>query len=355
MSRERAWRLLAVDDDAVLLRQLKEFIEGETFDGSPTVVETEAEFEAVLPRLNRERFDVLILDIRGTTSDSSPGAGNRVFQQLMAATFVPVVFYTAVGTWGIDEDVPYVELVDKADGFVPLRRALERVFATQLPALAAHLDEELRTLLWGELGRFRPRASAVADPGEPAYTVARLIARRLAGPALRKRFGLPPAQRRPADMYLPAIEEPFPLAGDIFKNEAEEFWVVLTPSCDLVRTDSREPRVTRVLLARAKPVQPARKDEVGNLLARKDPDRHFLPAWDGHLPDVVVHFRDLATIEYDRLTGPVWVRLATMDSPYAEELTSRFLRHFGRVGVPEIDWSSVEERLRPAPEKGRRK
>lgn len=355
MTRERSWRILTVDDDVVLLRQLKEFIEGEKFAGIPAVVETEAQFEAVLPRLSHERFDVLILDIRGTTSDSSPGAGNRVFQQLMAATFVPVVFYTAVRTWGIEEEAPYVELVDKAGGFELLRQALERVFATQLPALAAHLDEELRTLLWGELRRFRPRSGGITEPGEPAYTVARLIARRLAGPGLRARLGLPPVQRRPADMYLPAIEEPSPLAGDIFGNPTKEFWVVLTPSCDLVRTGSRQPRVTTVLLARATPPQPANRGEVESLLARKDLDRHFLPAWDGHLPDLVVNFRDLRTVAYDSLTEPEWMRMATMDSPYAEELTSRFMRHFGRVGVPEIDWSSIEQRLRPAPDTSRRR
>jgi len=63
-----SWRLLFVDDDQDLCRQIKEFFEGESIieDGHavPFQVETLTSFSDALDVLQSHLFDLLILDVR---------------------------------------------------------------------------------------------------------------------------------------------------------------------------------------------------------------------------------------------------------------------------------------------------
>jgi hypothetical protein len=76
----------------------------------------------------------------------------------------------------------------------------------------------------------------------------------------------------------------------------------------------------------------------------KSPDRyHFLPGvWD--IPDLVVDFQELEHIALANVT--ICTCLGTRASPFAEALGVRFQRYIGRIGTPDLDVSTVLERIR---------
>ena len=66
------------------------------------------------------------------------------------------------------------------------------------------------------------------------------------------------------------------------------------------------------------------------------PDRfHFLPGAIT-LPDVIVDFQQLAVLPWSRVDD--LERLASLDSPFAEAVLSRFARYFGRLGTQTLMW-----------------
>jgi hypothetical protein len=62
------------------------------------------------------------------------------------------------------------------------------------------------------------------------------------------------------------------------------------------------------------------------------------------LPDLLVDFQQLATLQRDHMGG--LERLASLDSPFAEALLARFTRYFGRLGMPDLDVAVLLQRLR---------
>jgi hypothetical protein len=62
------------------------------------------------------------------------------------------------------------------------------------------------------------------------------------------------------------------------------------------------------------------------------------------LPDLVIDFQRIQAIDstaIEQLTG-----VASIDSPYAEPIVTRFLRFDSRVGTPDVDMAQTLERLR---------
>ena len=74
------------------------------------------------------------------------------------------------------------------------------------------------------------------------------------------------------------------------------------------------------------------------------PERfYFLPgALD--LPDLVVDFQQLVTLPREQMEEDL-KRLASLDSPFAETLLTRFSRYFGRLGTPDLDLGVVFNRF----------
>jgi hypothetical protein len=162
-------------------------------------------------------------------------------------------------------------------------------------------------------------------------------------------------------MYLmPPLEEV--LVGDVVKGTAGDrtgHWVVLSPSCDL-----EQGKVEYVLIAAAEPLDDLREviawrqglpDPSGqrtselsavlrNNRAKGQAERyHFLPGALS-LPDLLVDFQSLHTI--DRASFDGLARIASLDSPFAEVIANRFIRHYSRLGTPDVDTTPTVERLR---------
>jgi len=160
------------------------------------------------------------------------------------------------------------------------------------------------------------------------------------------------------------IQPPLPTpirAGDIYEiqQDGTEYRVVLTPTCDFVQG-----KADWALLAKAMPLSSfsefiewqagktvTKRRALEQLLRNnKNPGQaeryHFLPAA-LLVPDVVVDFQQLTAIPKDALAS--LSRIASLDSPFAESLVTRFTRFFSRLGTPDIDTDVVISRLDALP------
>jgi hypothetical protein len=156
---------------------------------------------------------------------------------------------------------PFVKVLARG-GADQIRTAIQEIFSTQIPQLLRHLEEEKRSYMWDTLLNHN-QCVAGRRPGRSGLP-ARQKARQCAGEQLRPAF--PCRKRRlpgeidsagihPVEMYVYPPVEPDLLAGDIIKCGEEanaEYWVILTPSCDLV---SGRAKAEQVLLAKCLPLE----------------------------------------------------------------------------------------------------
>jgi CheY-like chemotaxis protein len=369
MKKGTDWRILVVEDNETIATQLKEAIPN--FINSPDTAESDVckTFREAMDRLRSDRYDLVILDLKDDgnafhSAESDP-AGLKVFDELKKTRFVPVVFYTAHAEWVRDMRTSFVRVVEKTETIDRVKEEVQRVLATHLPALTRQVEEIQRSYMWDFVSTHWKEFDTAQEQADLAYLLARRLAlslqrgarrmaRQVAGGSV---FMADPKNVHPMEMYVRPPVGANRLAGDIVKgaiNGESGHWLVLTPSCDFEQSG----RLNSVLLARCVPLSTepeykswkadpnavdSLKAVIGDNRQKAQSERFkFLPGT-FFLPDSIVDFQDLRTVSpTDFATLEV---IASLDSPFAESVLSRFSRYFGRLGTPDIDKNVVISRL----------
>ncbi len=130
--------------------------------------------------------------------------------------------------------------------------------------------------------------------------------------------------------------------GDIMKDQAGKRWVVISPTCDLMIRKNGKPKTDSVIALRS-------FDSVDEILKwkemninkwrviddNKDTRRLYrVPSTISSGKVILVHTRCLKVFLFDDIKG--FEKLATIATPYAEELQNAFARDVSRIGVPDV-------------------
>ena len=371
-------QILHVDDDVESLEQAREYLQAEDVGGwGQPEVHGISTFADALDLLESHRFDLVILDVRlggYEPQDTSPEEeeGVRTLDQIRGRRFVPVVFWTGLPERVRHLEGPLVRVLEKTDGLPALLAVVQELFQTELPAvnraLLRLIEDEQRQYMWDFVAKHWEALREEADPAAIAYLLARRLGRSMSGPGIARlaaELGAapkPPAEGKvhSAEMYIvPPMAGTKPGVGDLFRETTDEgsdrWWLVVTPSCD-VEHDKAE----SVVLALCEPMvdnaavsawrenldSGTRRARVRDLVEQKtggQHDRHlFLPAAPT-IPDLLADFQRLRSVTRSELDN--MSRMASLVSPFAEAMVSRFIRYFGRVGTDDLDVDAIMDRL----------
>ena len=366
-----ALRVLVIDDEervrTVLERELEE--DGARDGDGPEWEVRGQGFEDVAAALIRFRPDMVVLDLVEGELSEGKDSGNRSFEQIRDVWFCPVVVYTGFGEMRAFEAHRQVVQVTKGSGsearvleqlleFVPLARMIRSVhqdFDGRIREALRDSVDALHSQIAGNAGG----ADTVLSRAVRRQVAARVdLAASAAGLRAWERLVVPPL----GDDLLTAD---LLRLGDAEPTDAAAFRMVLTPSCDMVRSGDRTPSADRVLVARCEPLKQLgkmelipgeplsnrKKESLESILNEGMAGQHLVvPEFRGHVPPMAVNLKCLELVEWDRIDlpgngdrsarEPDLKRVASTDSPFREMVTWGYLRVTGRPGVPEID---VEE------------
>ncbi len=374
---EETWNVLLVEDDVTVSRQVREYLTGEELASRRLKIE-ELDLPAALNLIKERKADLVILDVyKGPAKPGGEQTGLRILESIKGSGFAPVVLYTALPEGLEQYRSTFVRLVGKdAEGLPKLRDEIEALFQLRIPqlhrAIVNHLDQALSSYMWGFVQeRWEDFGPIIEKPEFLRLVVQRLalvFARQGMEAMTAEVYGVSAAEGtdleavHPAEYYIKPPIGQDPLLGDIRLRSSEgqeSYLVLLWPSCDMVSTSGRDPKTDSVLCARAtraeestevknwiKSPSGSKKDIVAKLMKNvrvSSPERyHFLPGvWD--IPNLVVDFQAL---EYLSLrTIREYRCLATVASPFAEALGTRFQRYIGRPGPPDLDIEAVLKKL----------
>ena len=264
------WRILFVDDDTDICRQTAEYFEEWRHREDQVEVDIENDFAKAMSRLERQRYELVILDVfRGDTKVVEGGdqQGLNILEEIKKRQFIPIIFYTALPLAVKELESVLIKVASKeGKGFANLNACLRAYLDLPLlrikRELSRHFDETLRDYLWSYIPAHWDEISA---SGEDDATLAYLICRRIAASldiegaeklALRLRAtpedtSIAKGNAHPLRYYIMPPEPTGYLTGDVLKDTEDSYWIILTPWCDLITHGENPPKAEHVVVALA--------------------------------------------------------------------------------------------------------
>ena len=332
-----------------------------------------SEFNDAEDKIASIRPDIVILDLLADGGSAQvTNQGRYTLDFIWDKHFCPVVVYSAYPDM-IDSKYkkhPFVKRIKKGSGSD--RRLLKELtnIRPQINALN-EAREPLRRSFSMAMREVAPYAFATfTDETQRIRRITRSGRRRLA--ALVDESSTDEAVLASWEQYLfPPVHGDTQL-GDVLRknrgarNDPGSFRVVLTPSCDLVSSGSRSPKVTRVLVARCLSMKDGLertnlKDVVGKTSELKKRLRSTIltqgyleavipfPCLEGQIPTMAANLRDLELIDNQKVggrdSGRPFLRIASIDSPFRELVAWAYLQIACRPGLPDRDFNSWRDEI----------
>jgi CheY-like chemotaxis protein len=378
MSEVSSWRLLVVDDDEEICRNIQEYLEDETIENINISVEIITDFDQALQVLEKQRIDLVILDVRMGNYEEiqEEEVGRITLASIQARRFVPVIFNTGLPNLVEHLSSHLIRVVTKGS-LDDLLEAVQSIFESRLPtinrALIRHFEEVQRRYMWDFVAQHWSELGEISDQSELAHLLARRLAISLSVDEIQsletELGGIIKSSNNEIDLVhpityyvIPPLSK-FPQPGDLYlrrNGDASSYWVILNPSCDFVVRKSGKCKVEYVLLARTTELKqsPEFQDWCGNPTKGKSKleklikdnregqaDRYFFLPGVLDIPDLIIDFQLIESVNYEELKEHTWDRVASLDSPHTEALQSKFSRYFGRIGKPDLNAEIIFSRF----------
>lgn len=369
------WNFLIVDDRPELASQTRDILcNPRTLAGVPGLVgentivcDIVSDFDEAKLKALRTKYDLAVLDLRDDASDDDL-KGKEILESLREAHFLPVVFYSGFAQKVETLRTPFVETVIKGEGDVALLRgAVQRIFSTRLPHLIRHIHDQQKEYLWSHIDEFWKSSGPICDPEDLAYLLARRLGNSLKGSSIRS--FLQPVRAdadtiHPIEMYIwPPLGEG-KQTGDLLKHNGS-FFIVLNPACDFANK-----KVEYLIVAECVSLEACSEylsvqavineyknpegKQIGLLKSLVSdnrsgkgvqPDRFkFLPET-VFMKALVVDFQRISSFSSSSNFFTESERVATLDTPFAESLLSKFSRYYGRIGTPDIESGIIVQKI----------
>lgn len=329
-------------------------------------------FEDTESNIDKFRPDIVILDLLEGPVAERKTTGLAEYNVVWNERFCPLVIYSAQPEIATDQHPPhpFVKSAQKGRDLTELTRAINdlRPNVDSLRDAEKHIRKQFALAL-RDVAPYAFESFETAN--ERNQAIVRSGRRRLAA-LMDADFG--PGQKLESwEHYLcPPIGDDVQLGDLLMKaggtiEDPDSFRIVLSPSCDLVRSGGRAPKVSHILVARCCSmkegvklisVAPSRTS-----LKKKFPSPVLtqgyldgllpLPSLGGRLPCMAANLRalDLLTFEEIGTDENQFQRVASMDSPFRELVSWAYLQVAGRPGLPDRDFDKWTEEILAACEK----
>lgn len=395
-------RILYIEDNAEERDGLKEVLSGQKVDGHTMIIDCEPSFDKAIEK--SQNYHIVILDLyRGDATNGGKEVGSEIFNKVRASFFVPIVFYSGNIAGIKDLKSQVVGVASKGGEIDELKSEIERLTKHNLPFLKESIhdsiEDEFKKFFWDVVQKENDRFVPDADDYSLGYMLLRNFADSLSKENIKKIIGddtINHEKVHPMEFYIYPIEKTkeFENGEIIRRKNNNDIFVILTPSCDFVSSGGRKRKVEHVLLVKSvsldqtdeykkfsnikkkqqevaecacqiDELEQKGEDDIAKLKEKRDKlesnisnlkasfsqflnsgksDRFFFLPGTPFMSNRVIDFQDKTTVDYSSLKTD-FERIAKLDSPFAQSMTSSFIRYYNRIGFPDIDTDYVINHL----------
>ncbi len=308
----------------------------------------------LMESINEHSPDALVLDLQASGdisgTDSSEFEGHDVFNSIWNHRFIPILIYSAFADESDKTAHPFIGYISKGSGseidareWLDERRGhiegisnelqnISSVMNDMIKSVYEYVGEDIVNLDVETLKHFyRRRVAAFIDESTPTKK--------------------PPA----SSIYItPPISEYPRLADILLHKKKKEYYLILTPSCDLGAL-KQKPKVTEVLVAHCKPYCDVKDDlqmsktnpkRILNKIKDWIIDEYFvLPFLGKKLPVLFANLKQVTSINIDDIYNDQYEIIASIDSPFREKIAWEFVKQVGRTGLPEVCFEQLVDNI----------
>lgn len=343
---------------APVLRLIKEEepkIETRTFD-----------FDEGQQAIRSIRPDIVVLDLWEGDPSENRNRGSEHLEYVWEQQFCPVIVHSASPDVPPEHKNAFVRVVTKGQHSPECVLEAIRELRPHVQALK-EAEEDIRDSFSIAMRDVAPSTFDIfEDDDQRRDAIRRAGRRRLA--ALMDEVSAEGEALASWEQYIcPPVSQDL-LLGDILReakgdsNNPDIFRVVLTPSCDLISSEGRQPKVSNVLVARCcSMANGLGLTSLGNLGASGLKKRlvstvlskgYFetvipFPALEGRIPTMMASLRDLELIPLSDigLKDKPLLRVASLDSPFRELVSWAYVQVAGRPGLPDRDFAAWRDEI----------
>lgn len=315
------------------------------------------------------RPHVVILDLlAGETSAEAQPIGLEKRDFIWNHHFCPMVIYSARPEVHDEkyEAHPFVRSIQKGrDSVQAVMNAINEL-RPHADALT-EAEEHVRRSFSSAMRDVAPHAfETFTDTTQRAETITRSGRRRLA--ALMDGFMQDGTKLACWEQYLCPPISPDIKLGDILREESKKhddptaFRLVLTPSCDLVSSGGRTPKVCKVLTAKCGSMRDGlnltnmkemgitklKERLTGTVLSHGYLESMIpFPCLKGRIPTMAANLRDLEFIPIGDIgeSDNPFLRIASIDSPFRELISWAYLQIACRPGIPDREFDKWSDEI----------
>lgn len=392
-------KILYIEDDEENRKDLIETLSGMVINNHTVVLDCESDFEKALSR--SKEYNLVILDrFKGDATQGGEDAGSDVFENVKNSFFVPVIFYSGCVNDILDRKSQVVGVASKGEDYMVLVSEITRLTKHNIPFLKngiqEHIEKVFKSFFWNVIHEENKKFIPEAGDYSLGYMLLRNFANSLSKENIKSIIGddaITSDKVHPMEFYIYPIDSTmeFENAEIVRKKDADEVYVILTPSCDFVSGGRRKRKAEYVLLATTVRLEETseykeyikvcdfRKDideidqrinhdnigEIDGLKEKKQKieqkintntasfkqflnssksDRFFFLPGTPFIENRVIDFQKQVMVRYDSLNVN-YNRLTKLDSPFAQSMIAQFIRYYNRIGFPDIDADYVIGRL----------
>lgn len=397
-------RILYIEDNADEREGLKEVLSDQKVNGHTMIIDCEPSFDKAIEK--SQNYHIVILDLyKGDATNGGEELGSEIFKKVRGAFFVPIVFYSGNIASIKDLKSQVVGVASKGGEIDDLISEIERLSKHNLPFLKEsvhkYVEEEFKKYFWDVVQKENDRFVPNADDYSLGYMLLRNFADSLSKENIKKIIGddtINHEKVHPMEFYIYPIEKTkeFENGEIIRRKNSNDIFVILTPSCDFVSGEGRKRKVEHVLLVKSVSLEQTdeykkfssikkKRQELTDYATQIDKleqkggddvaieklkkqreklelnitnmkasfsqflnsgksDRFFFLPGTPFMSNRVIDFQDKTTADYSSLKTD-FERIAKLDSPFAQSMTSSFIRYYNRIGFPDIDTDYVINHL----------
>ena len=306
--------------------------------------------------------DIVVLDWRGDAEEID--AGKPILDNIWNVAFRPVIIFTAHA-----DIIDVSEKTSQSNMLVVFRKGDESVVIEHIKRVAAFANamSEFRSDLGTALIESFNSIDLLNKDNEIDDESVKFILSRRANAFFEEKYS---SEASPAYIqYLcPPLNESL-LAGDIIRTnkdgsdvndcgKPEEYLLVVSPSCDMATDNNRTPKISSVLCARCfsketfheislsetKDVKTENIKKVKKLLNGGNRDNYVpLPGFANQIPYMtanlkkleLINIEEIATKKTNNTNSSKYYRVASVISPFREQIIWAHLQNSCRPGVPD--------------------
>lgn len=362
--------ILIIDDKEETIRGIKDEFEmrGDRVDL--------CDFTNCQDRIKRTDIDLIIADWKD--DDTNDNKGEEVLECIYNA-FVPTIIFSAMAPI-LEETInqkrknnPFIELISKGDEEPVIKKIVEWEKSIEL---FRYIKKNMNSALLSAIALLAPDISKDIDKNVLSYYLNRRAANYLLENSVDGEITEDIEKLTPAWMEYdyPATSKTLLVADILAKERGDnrDYYVVLTPSCDMARLDETKSKNRQVVVAKCiddKAILSGltipntneakkKKDSFIENASKKFREACLgliaLPEMPKIMPRLTVNFKDLDLLTHYEIALSEdefnknkdrykYFRVASIESPYREQIVWGYMTCACRPGVPERDYKKWAE------------